>query len=889
LSTWFNRKFHSDDVLSEVIAELMRQKNMAMVERNRIDNQQRIPELDHWDNSDIEFKDINIPSIMEFDPTKVSIPPFEPDHKECSLLLDFDSTGEVIDHSGFQHKCVVHGAATFSPQMEDDGVHRKWPYLELNPDKQQYIEVSNSSQISLKDITSSIYDGFSIVFRFKQRELLFYANNIHNVLFSKFDDNSLLWGYQAYAVEVDNSIHFFARKNGVTYSCYATNVLNVPTEGDYSSIDYDPSDYYTAGATPYFIGDQWLEFRFNKTTNEIKIFRSYLDLDTGDMVEADITIGASPRTMMMPAVISEPPASSITISKFTILNANIVASGTSGDVPAAVNDGNTATWWIHDQYGAWIRMGLGTKKNVQFIKLDLRNSLTTRYYFCIQTSLDGVNFKTHFNGTNAFIDGFQTYYLNTDHSSVKALYVRVLIMANSVVATQNRAQIRELEVWGEVPLSYIKPIETIYVSPDNKPDSDNNYWQNLYAQASTVEAFTEYYTQSSGGSSATLDNLRTRAAIQVLNSDSDLVGEPVYRFRCRLRENGSPDGTSNVYGRVWDSLGNLRYTIDEVDVSDIDETFSEFTFETTGLNSSHNINVGDWIGVEFEDGDEDNYVEVERNSGDPKDDERMGTWDPVDDEWIVSGSGEYDMWIRIYRPNAVLDTGARQRAVNYITNSKSAYMNRQLTYFTATFMKVGAPTGNLLFCIFTSNGTKMFTWTIPLASYSSNVKYVISLTDLTQNYRLQNGDMVGYEYTGGSPTNYVRVKLNAGVNYTGSDYLAFKTYNQESNTYYNFTNKELVGTWKEGGQTYIQSPDENEEIIVDNYLHNLYIGVMGEELDIAETKTLQGFLYGMPMKFHFYRRLVTLAELLNISVNKLTIDDIPYGRVATGKRFYLEE
>ncbi|MDU0201178.1 chondroitinase-B domain-containing protein [Paenibacillus sp. MAH-36] len=135
-------------------------------------------------------------------------------------------------------------------------------------------------------------------------------------------------------------------------------------------------------------------------------------------------------------------------TKLSVPGSALSASSDDGNVAANVADGNLTTRWSANGDGQWIRIDLGTKSSVAYLKMAFLNGDTRTSTFDIQTSQDGIAYTTiQANVTSSLNAGLQTFDF-TD--AALSRYVRIVGHGNSVNAWNSYT---EVEVYGYVPVS----------------------------------------------------------------------------------------------------------------------------------------------------------------------------------------------------------------------------------------------------------------------------------------------------------------------------------------------------------------------------------------------------------------------------------------------------
>jgi poly(beta-D-mannuronate) lyase len=129
-------------------------------------------------------------------------------------------------------------------------------------------------------------------------------------------------------------------------------------------------------------------------------------------------------------------------AKITVPGTSVIDSSDDGNVAANVVDGNLATRWSASGDGQWIRLDLGSTKNVSQVKVAFYQGDTRTSTFDVQVSSDGTTFTTVKSFTSS---GTTTALESFDIPDKSARYVRLLGHGNSVNLWNSYT---EVEIWG---------------------------------------------------------------------------------------------------------------------------------------------------------------------------------------------------------------------------------------------------------------------------------------------------------------------------------------------------------------------------------------------------------------------------------------------------------
>ena len=126
---------------------------------------------------------------------------------------------------------------------------------------------------------------------------------------------------------------------------------------------------------------------------------------------------------------------------------NMTTSGSRTQFPASnVLDNNINTRWSNSDIGSWIRLDLGTSKNICSVVIAWHEGNERQNNFTISASNDGIKFSDIFSGNSS---GPTSSYEKYNVSDTNARYLRITVNGN----TQNSyASIAEISIY-EVSLS----------------------------------------------------------------------------------------------------------------------------------------------------------------------------------------------------------------------------------------------------------------------------------------------------------------------------------------------------------------------------------------------------------------------------------------------------
>jgi hypothetical protein len=115
-----------------------------------------------------------------------------------------------------------------------------------------------------------------------------------------------------------------------------------------------------------------------------------------------------------------------------------------GNVPSNVGDQNLDTVWFYRNLPAFIKIDLGGRRAVGYIKIAWFHGSTRTMTFTIHTSEDNVTFTEVFNGSSAGnTEDFERY----DFTDINARFVMINVLTNS---ERVAASIKEIQIYGDI-------------------------------------------------------------------------------------------------------------------------------------------------------------------------------------------------------------------------------------------------------------------------------------------------------------------------------------------------------------------------------------------------------------------------------------------------------
>tara|TARA_X000001036_G_scaffold201508_1_gene189254 strand:- start:217 stop:1320 length:1104 start_codon:yes stop_codon:yes gene_type:complete len=153
-----------------------------------------------------------------------------------------------------------------------------------------------------------------------------------------------------------------------------------------------------------------------------------------------------------------------------------------------------------------------------------------------------------------------------------------------------------------------------------------------YKEQPTPESTATYQVTDTSGT----QNLYTGSyyiSAQRVKSTSVLVGKRVSKLQMNIYKSNSPTGTATA--GVWNSSGELQYTFGTIDVSTLETSTTEYTFNNT--DSTHVFSADEYFGIKYQAGSSSNKIVVSHDDASPPFDGTDSVWSRYNGSW-----GDFD-------------------------------------------------------------------------------------------------------------------------------------------------------------------------------------------------------------------------------------------------------
>jgi hypothetical protein len=370
-----------------------------------------------------------------------------------------------------------------------------------------------------------------------------------------------------------------------------------------------------------------------------------------------------------------------------------------------------------------------------------------------------------------------------------------------------------------------------------------------------------------------------------------MYNQKITQVKAWLMRVGSPTGQINCVIRKA-LPDDSAISINVYNASDISNTdFQLIPF--MNLNNSYPMAVGDRVSLEYTGGNLNNHIRVNTNL--------LSTYPYGNLEVYTAGNYvtkiSHDLAGTMSIGGGATDPLARTRVAERVATTNSLLKFKKISRVRVWLRKQSNPLGTVVIRIRNSaNQERAVIGSVNAETQitSDPTEYTVTSSPISV-YPLQVGDYVSVEYNGGDDANFVEVMTTKTVDaFDGvvNTYVAkWDDFNWANNTAI-----DLVGRMDEGGDTYTPS---QEDVIIPPPLYTKDLTVLAggppwTYIDHTSSSTLthapsQLFTNAVMPDFRFYRKVLTITELINIFTNRIDRADIAYGEVARVGFFAVSE
>lgn len=257
-----------------------------------------------------------------------------------------------------------------------------------------------------------------------------------------------------------------------------------------------------------------------------------------------------------------------------------------------------------------------------------------------------------------------------------------------------------------------------------------------------------------------------------------LNNQEIKSFTMYLKRVNSATGT--IYGRVWNSSGNVIVQLGSKDVTTISS--SEFQ-AVTFVNSANTVKLasGSRIGVEYVTGNDAHQIhyQIKDSDGDPT--MRLVRYNSID-EWNDHSNKEakiditYGVLLPAVDPNIIMKSGDITKVAEYFGSGDIVLTAGIPTKLTFRLKKVGSPTGTLTAAITSDTGSTIVSFgTKDVATTLTTSVTDVEFTNLTNTTDIDITNMVTLSWSP-SASGEVHVLSNKGNNLGGNNHNGTSSY-----------------------------------------------------------------------------------------------------------------
>lgn len=430
----------------------------------------------------------------------------------------------------------------------------------------------------------------------------------------------------------------------------------------------------------------------------------------------------------------------------------------------------------------------------------------------------------------------------------------------------------------------------LFDPPENPPlvPQVNFSWQSYGSNDVVGKLETGGFIVPSKNAWFALDGGAVRAIGQrVINSSSPLNGKKITRFRPKLKAIGNPTGTIRCVIRTsaGTEVGNLgTREANEVDPNNFVEV------EFTNILQPRTLTTGDQIMIEYI-GTTSAHVQA------------MIEWDEThggqlgNDQAVTFNGSSYtpiaaDMSGTAFVGGSATDPTSRERVGIRVRTTTSSLYLKKLSKALIWIRKVGSPPGSVFMRIrrAADDSTVANIGSITTSSITGEQQKTFTSTPVSV-YAIQLNDKVLIEYNdnSSSDTNYVEVAITS-IDAIDSTNSTLVKYDALFTNYDEVTTNDLVMTAHQGGDTFTPTGDEIPPPPPPEYTHDLHIFAGGYPYDYYgedDPDTTANWVSVICPDIRFYRKILTVQELINIYENRRDRANLPHGQVCVTGFFSL--
>lgn len=364
---------------------------------------------------------------------------------------------------------------------------------------------------------------------------------------------------------------------------------------------------------------------------------------------------------------------------------------------------------------------------------------------------------------------------------------------------------------------------------------------------------------------------------RLINSSSVLNGKLVTRVKPKLQAVGNPTGT--IRAVIRNSSGTEVGNLGTIEADSVSPTgFAEYEF--TNILQSRTLTSGDRIMIEYT-GSSINHIRVmiewDESHGGQLGNEQATTFNGSSYTNITA-----DLCGTVFVGGTSTDPDARERVGEKAETTNSILKLTKPSKALVWLRKVGSPPNNVFMRIRrqSDDTTRAVIGQIATSAITGEAQYEFTNSPVSV-YAMQENDYILVEYPGGDDNNYVEVAVTTTDQIDSTDSILI-AYDSLFTDYDLLPSQDLIATIYEGGDTFTPTGDEIPPPPPPKYTHDLHIYAGGYPYtyyEDADDSPIENWISSISPDIRFYRKILTLTELINIFTNRRDRANIPFGQV----------
>lgn len=373
---------------------------------------------------------------------------------------------------------------------------------------------------------------------------------------------------------------------------------------------------------------------------------------------------------------------------------------------------------------------------------------------------------------------------------------------------------------------------------------------------------------------------------RLINVSSILNGDKITRVKPKLRNVGNATGTISVKIRSSSMSGTtivggtIVDTVGTIEADSVGPDFVEKEF--TDLLQGRVLTAGDMIMIEYT-GTPTQYIDVmvKWDNGAALGNEQLVTWNG---SAFTAQTG--DLCGKIFTGGTPTDATARLRASEKADTEDSILRLSKPSRVKVWLRKVGNPPNNVSVRVRreSDDSSRALIGTIAASTLSTSAggaQHTFTASPVSV-YAMGLNDSLSVEYDDGDDTNYVQVGITNTQQIDGiKSHLIM--YDGLFQNYDVFTDRDLIATVEEGGDSFTPSGDEIPPPPPPKYTHDLHIMAGGHPWSYYtdnDNTTIENWISVIAPDIRWYRKILTAPEAVSIYLNRRDRSAIAKGQIA---------